>query len=172
MQVFVPYKSPFRTAVCLDGKRLRKQIIESRQIIAAIEGTGKGWINHPVTHMYAKHTQWLRLYTECLEAYASGDTAKAVELSVRSMNFRPEWMDERLCIQYRRRLYTKNPMHYAQFAIYGQSQENWYIIDNILKRYINGKIIGQSKYIRQTEGRIAYGSPEVGCTGQSRDCGN
>lgn len=38
MQVFTPYPEPFKTADCLDSRRLNKQIIECRQILAAIKG--------------------------------------------------------------------------------------------------------------------------------------
>lgn len=38
MQVFVPYQEPFEVATFLDSRRLNKQIIECRQILAAIRG--------------------------------------------------------------------------------------------------------------------------------------
>lgn len=38
MQVFTPYPQPFACADCLDPRRLNKQIIECKQILAAIRG--------------------------------------------------------------------------------------------------------------------------------------
>ena len=47
MQVFI-VGTPYETADVLDSKRLNKQIIENKQIMDAILGTGKGGFNHPV----------------------------------------------------------------------------------------------------------------------------
>lgn len=47
MQIFIT-GSPLETAEALDARRLNKQIIECRQILAAIDGTSKAWSNHPV----------------------------------------------------------------------------------------------------------------------------
>ena len=41
MQVFI-VGTPYETAEALDAKRLNKQIIENKQIMDAIIGTGKG----------------------------------------------------------------------------------------------------------------------------------
>lgn len=72
MQVFVPYPEPIKVAQCLDAKRLNKQIIECRQILDAIDGTGKGWFNHPVVKMYKPYRDWLFYYMNCLDCYQKG----------------------------------------------------------------------------------------------------
>ena len=59
MQIFLPYKNPFDVAKCLDNRRLNKQIIECRQILAAIDGTSKAWSHHPVVLMYAHHRDFV-----------------------------------------------------------------------------------------------------------------
>jgi hypothetical protein len=41
----------------------------------------------------------------------------------------------------KRRLYTKNPEHYAQWAHLGKSEENWYFVDGVWRKYVNGKRI-------------------------------
>lgn len=53
MQVFVPYSSPLDCANALwkDSKRFNKQIIEYKQILAAIDRK-KVWKNHPICLMY------------------------------------------------------------------------------------------------------------------------
>lgn len=68
MQVFVPFKEPLKTAQCLDKKRLNKQIIECKQILAAINSK-KAWSNHPCTKMYKEHREWLNEYMLCLKYY-------------------------------------------------------------------------------------------------------
>lgn len=71
MQVFVPYKNPLECAAVLDARRLNKQILECRQILAAIRGESSAWRNHPCTKMYATHAEWLECYQHCLECYKS-----------------------------------------------------------------------------------------------------
>lgn len=75
MQVFV-VGSPLETAMALDKARLRKQIIECHQILAAIHGEGKGWIHHPVVLMYSEpnSVRWLQMYADILEGYLAGYT--------------------------------------------------------------------------------------------------
>lgn len=139
MQVFVCYPEPIKVAQCLDSKRLNKQIIECRQILDAIDGKGKGWFNHPVTKMYRSHRKWLYDYTNCLECYRKGLTGLAEIWSFWADNIRPPFLTEDFCNQHKRRLYTKNPDHYKQFAEYGKSDENWYCIDGEIVKYVNGK---------------------------------
>ena len=71
MQVFTPYDTPLECAHVLwnDKKRFNKQIIECRQILDAIDGKSKGWVNHPVVKMYKPHREWLLYYACCLQAY-------------------------------------------------------------------------------------------------------
>lgn len=152
MQVFVPYPEPFKVAQCLDKRRLRKQIIECKQILDAIDGVGKGWLNHPVTKMYKPYRLWLYYYTQCLECYIrylkandgrtqSSELIQFVLWSEKADKIRPPFLTEEFCNQHKRRLYTKDPEHYKQFAQYGTSDENWYFVDGMLVKYINGKRI-------------------------------
>ena len=141
MQVFVPYPSPIDVAKCLDKLRLRKQIIECRQIMAAIEGQTKAWVNHPVVKMYEKHWMWLSCYTLCLQYYEIGDEDAAQHENVCAFPYRPSFLTKDFCDQHKRRLYTKAPELYPQFAEYGTSDENWYVIDGALVKYINGNRI-------------------------------
>lgn len=52
MQTFLPYPSFTQSAEVLDYKRLGKQRVETKQIYNALT-TGKGWIHHPATKMWA-----------------------------------------------------------------------------------------------------------------------
>lgn len=140
MQVFAPYPSPIDVAKCLDKRRLRKQIIECDQILKAITGESKSWKNHPVVKMYLHNSSWLKFYRDCLLYFQDGDIDWAQDRSdYADQLFRPPFLTESFCDQHKRRLYTKAPELYPQFAEYGKSEENWYFVDGRLRRYVNGK---------------------------------
>ena len=139
MQVFVPYPSPIDVAKCLDNRRLRKQIIECDQILAAINGESKGWLHHPIAKMYQEHRIWLDLYRRCLVAYSRGQIDEALVHNADAFDYEPPFLTGELCDQHKRRLYTKAPDLYPQFAPYGKSEENWYVVDGELVKYANGK---------------------------------
>ena len=65
MQVFI-IGTPLETARALDPKRLRKQIIECRQILDALNGA-KAWSNHPCVLQYRGYEEWLELYLDVLK---------------------------------------------------------------------------------------------------------
>ena len=139
MQVFTPYSRPFACADCLDPRRLNKQIIECKQILAAIRGESQAWKNHPVVKQYADYTDYLELYMLCLQHYKAGNYVIAISYSDKAMIFKPNFLTDEFCDQHKRRLYTKNNNFYAYFYKYGESQENWYYVDGKLLKYINGK---------------------------------
>lgn len=142
MQVFVPYPSPIDVAKCLDKRRLRKQIIECDQILKAITGESKAWKNHPVMKTYSGHATWLWYYRETLKSYLDGFHHLAKQFSYQcDAYFRPPFLIESFCDQHKRRLFTKAPELYPQFAEYGTSEENWYFVDGEIVKYINGKRI-------------------------------
>lgn len=151
MQVFVCYAEPLKVAQTMwaDQKRYNKQIIEIKQIIAAIEGA-KAWRNHPVVLMYKEHEQWLIYYLNCFECYRAykkeeGGTStsyltQAVLWSEKADNIRPDFLEnQKLLDAHKRRLFTKAPNLYPQFAEYGTSEENWYYVSGQIVKYVNGK---------------------------------
>ena len=139
MQVFIPFASPLGVARSLDIRRLRKQIIEVGQILKAIETGAGSWRNHPVVKMYRDHTDWLRKYQECLKHWLNGERWAAIIASFEADRRRPAFITRELCDQHKRRLYTKDPEHYRQFAKYGTSPENWYIVDGRIVKYISAE---------------------------------
>ena len=143
MQVFVPYPSPIDVAKCLDYRRLRKQIIECDQILKAISGASQAWKNHPVVKMYSEYWPWLSFYKGSLVAYSQRNIKAAEQCSwnARYACIEPPFLTPDLCDQHKRRLYTKAPELYPQFAEYGTSDENLYVIDGELVKYINGNRI-------------------------------
>lgn len=139
MQVFI-IGTPLETAEVLDARRLRKQLIEVKQILDALDGWG-AWSNHPCVLQYKADVGWLRAYKVCLNAYVNGQYNDASKVSEYATRITPDWHTQRYYDNMKARLYTKNPQHYAQFAEYGKSEENWYFVDGEWRKYVNGKRI-------------------------------
>lgn len=126
MQVFV-VGSPLETAMALDPKRIRSQIREAHIILAAIHGEGKGWFHHPVVLMYNEpnSVRWLQMYADILEGYLAGYTG--LEIADReAREITPAFHTPTFVENMKKRLYTKNPEHYKQWAEFGESQDNYY----------------------------------------------
>lgn len=147
MNVFVPYSLPLDCAKALYGdKRFQKQILEIDQIINAIEGSIP-WSKHPCVLMYKDHKDWLRLYQQCFIAYREymRGNESAFRLccfyDVEASKLTPSFLTPEFCLQHCRRLFTKNPEHYPQFAEYGKSEVNFYFVNGELLKYKNGKRI-------------------------------
>lgn len=63
MQTFVPHGANFHdTARALDYRRLGKQRVETKQILMALRGESKGWVNHPAVKMWQGYEPALALY--------------------------------------------------------------------------------------------------------------
>lgn len=139
MQVFVPYPSPLDTAMCLDAKRLEKQIAECDQILSVLDGDAKGRKSHPIFKMYRPYADWLSAYRQVLSFFSVGDEAFAKWYIDYANNHRPPFLTKEFCDQHKRRLYTKSPALYPQFAELGTSEENWYVVDGELVKYVGGK---------------------------------
>ena len=135
MQVFLPHKDVYRTARCLDKKRLHKQIIECKQILSALDGTSKGWRNHPVTKMYENHKEFLVLYMNCLNFFRQGLFVQAKEVSKMCAECLPSFVNDEYCDNFKRRLYTKDPIYYSVFEEFGTSYINMYFVNNEWKIY-------------------------------------
>ena len=141
MQVFIPYPSPIDVARCLDGKRLRKQIAECTQILYNLDGKSTFWHKHPIFKMYKRDYMWLVYYKETLDLYNKGRIEQAELASKEADAIRPTFITDGLCDQHKRRLYTKAPHLYPQFAEYGTSDVNWYVVDGELWKFVDKKRI-------------------------------
>lgn len=62
MQTFLPVPNLITSARILDNKRLGKQRVEAFQIISTLDGTMKGWENHPAVKMWEGYEKCLGLY--------------------------------------------------------------------------------------------------------------
>ena len=131
MQTFLPEHTFVECAAVLDQKRLVKQLLEGRQIMAAMTGNSKGWVNHPATRMWAGHGGMLYYYLSCMRnemdrrGYKWENNWHAIEMMY-STYFQdekqyPDWM---LSVEYnkivnthRANLHIKAPELYPQYAI-------------------------------------------------------
>ncbi|MBR6517057.1 MAG: hypothetical protein IKT40_09510 [Bacilli bacterium] len=140
MQMFI-IGSVLETAKILDKKRLNKQIVECYQILNALNGSTKAWRNHPCTIQYQEHIEYIKNYILCLESYKNNDLILASKYNDICEKLKPSFHNIEYFNQMKRRLYTKNKEHYSQFAYLGESQINWYYVDNQWKYYLNGKVV-------------------------------
>lgn len=62
MQTFLPFADFHESAKVLDNKRLGKQRVECLQILNALMGKSKGWVNHPATRIWRGSEYWLCMY--------------------------------------------------------------------------------------------------------------
>ena len=141
MQVFI-IGSPLETAMALDPLRLNKQILETQQILDALNGK-KAWSRHPAVLQYRGYVRWLQYYQLCLIAHSVNDLDGVEKFDALALQITPPFHTEEYFDQMKRRLYTKNPEHYKQWEHLGRSDCNWYWSqeENKFIKYINGKRI-------------------------------
>ena len=126
------------TANDLDNKRLNRQIQECGWLINMVEGIGK-WKNHPCNFMYKDHIDWVKKYRDCLVAYKNKDYDLCKQLSTEAENIKPDFINEDLYTNFKKRLYTKDPIKYERWKHLGTSDANYYFIDNKWWKYENSK---------------------------------
>ena len=144
MRIFIPYCSPIEVARSLDKRRLHKQVSESAQVYKEITGESASWRGHPVVRMYRGYPYiWLRLYHATLCQYIKGELEEAQKLSDFADRVKPDFINDELCDQHKRRLYTKDPVFYSSFSKLGKSEDNWYIVNREKLIYRNGKLINR-----------------------------
>ena len=122
MQTFLPYQDFELSAKCLDYRRLGKQRVECKQILMALTGQSKGWVNHPATRMwrgyegaltdYAIHVcrEWKsRGYMDSLENWF-----RDVPIPEKTLWY-PKWLSEDFCLSHQSNLVRKFPEHYRKY---------------------------------------------------------
>ena len=75
-------------------------------------------------------------YDEAMEHYFL-----AKEWGDKAMSAFPQFLTDSFTHQHRKRLYTKYPLYYNQWAELGTSDENWYYVNGEWRIYINGRIV-------------------------------
>ena len=142
MQIFI-IGSALDTFNILDKRRLRKQLLESNQILRTLVGASEAWKNHPCILQYKDHIFWLSNYNKCLFHYInSGSNCPQVQHYNRLCEeSKPYFHTEEFLNQMKRRLYTKDPDYYSIWSYLGISDENWYYVNNEMRIYKKGKRI-------------------------------
>jgi hypothetical protein len=122
MQTFLPYASFAHSAAVLDYKRLGKQRVETWQILNALQGKSKGWVNHPATRMWRGYEEALACYGDaiCFEWIRRGyqDTLlpRFHSLITHNAPVLPSWFgDEALHLSHRSNLVRKDPNYYRKY---------------------------------------------------------
>jgi hypothetical protein len=120
MQTFLVNSIFGYNAKYLDDKRLWKQVLEAKQLYAAIRNKTDFYKNHPTRLMWENYPNHLEMYlfsvvNEWLHrrlGLFELHFGKQVDYSENS----PSWLkDERLYSSHRAALLFKNPTHYSQF---------------------------------------------------------
>lgn len=121
MQTFLPYPSFTESARVLDYRRLGKQRVEAYQILRALTGESKGWINHPAVKMWRNYELSIADYgiVICTEWRKRGyrDTLLEKFKGYASRPFDdPEWLGNKIFhASHRSNLLRKDPIYYGQF---------------------------------------------------------
>lgn len=120
MQTFLPYPDFVASVKALDSRRLGKQRVEAMQILRALRGETRGWVNHPATRMWRGHENALAFYYDCaiVEWVARGyrNTMRLLVMSDASAP-RPLWFGrEDFHASHRSNLLRKDPAFYSQFG--------------------------------------------------------
>jgi len=117
MQTFLPLPSFTQSLRCLDRQRLGKQRVEALQILNALAGKSKGWVNHPATRMWRSYEAALSLYKDLAITEWIGrgynNTMERDAVAGRLVRY-PHWLgDEDFHASHRSNLLRKAPDHYS-----------------------------------------------------------
>lgn len=67
---FLPFPDIEQSLKTLDKRRLGKQRVEAKQILKALNGETRGWVNHPATRMWVGYEFLLKhYYNTCLRIW-------------------------------------------------------------------------------------------------------
>lgn len=123
MQTFLPEPSVTASLMILDYKRLGKQRVETKQILRALRGETKGWVNHPAVKMWRGYEGALvqygiaccRVWKMC--GYTDNMLPYFLELAVEYPNHdMPPWFgDPDFHRSHQSNLVRKDEAYYRQF---------------------------------------------------------
>ena len=107
--------------MCLDPRRLNKQITEAEQILKALDGTyTKGWIHHPAVLMWKGYENALKEYINVLwdwwmEYYAKNDRKNGKQIIVGDVEY-PLWFGlPEFHISHKSNLLRKDYEYYSRY---------------------------------------------------------
>lgn len=123
MQTFLPYPDFAESARVLDRQRLGKQRVETLQLLKALAGETKGWVNHPAAQMWRGHENALVQYgiAVCDEwtarGYKDSCREKIAAYGCGAPLVMPSWWGrEDVHASHRSNLLRKDAKHYGQFG--------------------------------------------------------
>ena len=117
MNTFLPYLSFARSAKCLDRRRLGKQRLEARQILATLR-RGGGWRHHPAVRMWRGYEAALARYMNaCIREWIRRGYRNTMRLARTGGKPRmPPWLgDQAFHSAMRSNLLRKDP-YYSRFG--------------------------------------------------------
>lgn len=135
MNTFLPQADFWYSAACLDRLRLGKQRVEILQILNALSGKSKGWINHPAVRMWKGYEGYLAYYGEAIcnqwikRGYKDTLYPKMIQYIeyFKDTYVCPPWLgDERFHSSHRAALLKKNYQWYSQFGWKEEPEINYY----------------------------------------------
>ena len=121
MQTFLPYDDFIESAKVLDWRRLGKQRVEVKQLLNALEGKSKGWVNHPATKMWRGYETALKAYgdiiiVEWVSRGYKNNMQYFLDPNETQMWEYPPWFgNEEFHRSHRSNLTRKDPTWYSQF---------------------------------------------------------
>lgn len=119
MQTFLPVADFKESAKILDYRRLGKQRVEARQILNALQGKSKGWVNHPATKMWKGYEPALEQYLrEMILGWKSLGYKNTMTIPEKDSNiiYPPWFKDENFHAAHRSNLLRKKPEYYSKFG--------------------------------------------------------
>jgi Pyrimidine dimer DNA glycosylase len=116
MQTFLPFPDFEKSAKVLDYRRLGKQRVECVQLLSALSGVKKGWVNHPAAKMWRGHELALAKYKDiCIREWISRGYKNTLPLSdIQESAPFPAWFgDELFHRSHQSNLLRKDPVFYG-----------------------------------------------------------
>jgi hypothetical protein len=118
MQTFLPFPDFVKSAKVLDYRRLGKQRVECVQLLSALSGVKKGWVNHPAAKMWRGYETALQAYKDvCIQEWVSRGYKNTLELSnVVAPYALPSWFGDPLFHRsHQSNLLRKDPVFYMPY---------------------------------------------------------
>ena len=131
MQTFLSEPTFAASAKALDSKRLNKQLLEGRQMLNALAGNQKGFVNHPATQMWKGHEHRFLDYlnevaTEMMNRNIQWEKNHEAIVQLFDNHFLdssyedPYWWSgeskQRIITTHRANLYLKDPDYYCKYT--------------------------------------------------------
>jgi hypothetical protein len=121
MQTFLPYPDFVLSMKVLDWRRLGKQRLEARQLLACLRGETHGWINHPAAKIWRGFEPALSAYMNAaIGEWSNRGFKNTMWMDQQSLSediIFPPWLgNEAFHASHRSNLLRKDYAYYSQFG--------------------------------------------------------